>query len=466
MARSKVSPNESAAINPTTGEVFTRYPHQNQDQVQSLLDKSIAAFKIWRDVEPIDRAVFFGKLADILRAHVDEFAITMTREMGKPITQAKAEIEKCANLCEWAAARGAPLLDDELTEIEGQAAYVSFLPLGSILGIMPWNFPFWQAMRGIVPVVLAGNAFILKHAPNCLATAYNVASAFEEAGFPKGLISVLNVAQNDIEAIISDDRVAAVSLTGSVRAGSAVASQAGRAIKKTLLELGGSDPFIVLADADLDRAVSAAVLARFQNSGQICIAAKRIIVEEPIAEEFSRRFVAAVKGLKIGNPEEEDTYIGPMARVDLRSELADQVKRTIDQGAKVLLEGGPQDGADGTAFFKPVVLSGVKPGMAAFEEETFGPVASIITAKDAEDAIRLANQSEFGLSGAIWTADVAKARKYARRIESGGVFINGFAASDPRTPIGGVKKSGYGRELSHFGVREFTNAQIVWVDRR
>ncbi|NIJ17910.1 NAD-dependent succinate-semialdehyde dehydrogenase [Sphingobium vermicomposti] len=466
MAQSKIAPNESAAINPTTGEVLTRYPHQTPDEVQSLLDQSVAAFRIWRDVEPVERAAIIGNLAGILRRRIDAFAIAMTREMGKPITQARAEIEKCAALCEWAAASGAPLLDDEPTEIEGQAAYVSYLPLGPILGIMPWNFPFWQAMRGIVPVVLAGNSFILKHAPNCLATAYNVASAFEEAGVPKGLISVLNVAQDDIEAIIGDDRVAAVSLTGSVRAGSAVASQAGRAIKKSLLELGGSDPFIVLADADLDRAVPAAVLARFQNSGQICIAAKRIIVEEPVVEEFSRRFVAAVKDLKIGDPEDESTYIGPMARVDLRSELADQVKRTVEQGAQVLLEGGPQDGADGTAFFKPVVLSGVEPGMAAFEEETFGPVAAIITAKDAEDAIRLANQSEFGLSGAIWTADVAKARQYARRIESGGVFINGFAASDPRTPIGGVKKSGYGRELSHFGVREFTNAQIVWIDRR
>ena len=465
MAQSKVAPNESAAINPATGEVLTRYPHQTADEVQILLDQSIAAFRIWRDVEPAERGRLFGKLADVLRKRTDEFGITMTREMGKPITQAKAEIEKCATLCEWAAAKGASLLDDEPTEIEGQAAYVSYLPLGSILGIMPWNFPFWQAMRGIVPVVLAGNAFILKHAPNCIATAYNVASVFEEAGVPNGLISVLNVAQEDIEAIINDDRVAAVSLTGSVRAGSAVASQAGRAIKKTLLELGGSDPFIVLADADLDRAVPAAVLARFQNSGQICIAAKRIIVEESIAEEFSTRFVAAVKDLKVGNPEEEDTYIGPMARTDLRAELTDQVKRTVEKGAKVLLEGGPQDGADGTAFFKPVILSGVEPGMAAFEEETFGPVASITIAEDAEDAIRLANQSEFGLSGAIWTADVAKARKYARRIESGGVFINGFAASDPRTPIGGVKKSGYGRELSHFGVREFTNAQIVWINR-
>jgi succinate-semialdehyde dehydrogenase len=386
--------------------------------------------------------------------------------MGKPITQARAEVEKCAALCNWYGKNGASLLADEPTTVEGGAAYVSYLPLGLVLGIMPWNYPFWQALRAIVPTVLAGNGFVLKHAPNCTSTALNLLAAIEDAGTPKGLVSVLNIAQPNIQAVIEDERVAAVSLTGSVRAGSAVASQAGKVVKKTVLELGGSDPFIVLADADIDRAVAAAVTARFQNSGQTCIAAKRIVIEQPIVQEFTYKFVEAVKRLEFGDPLNAKTYVGPMARTDLRDELADQVRRSILQGATVLLEGGPVSGPNDTAFFKPTVLGTVTPGMAAFDEETFGPVAAIVHAENAEDAICLSNRSEFGLSGALWTTDLDRAKSLTRRLETGGVFINGFSASDPRVPIGGVKKSGYGRELSHFGIREFTNAQLVWVDRR
>jgi succinate-semialdehyde dehydrogenase len=455
----------STAINPATGEVFARHRYQSKDEVSALLDSALGAFKTWRVAAIEDRAAVLVRIGTILRERRNAFATTMTHEMGKPISQARAEVEKCATLCDWYAKHGAALIADEPTTVEDQAAHVSFLPLGIILGIMPWNYPCWQAFRAIVPVLLAGNGFVLKHAPNCTSTALNLLGVIEEAGAPKGLVSVLNVTQSDIQAVIEDERVAAVSLTGSVRAGSAVASQAGKAVKKTVLELGGSDPFIVLADADLDRAVAAAVLARFQNCGQSCIAAKRIIVEEPVRKEFTRRFIESVNSLEFGDPLDEKTYIGPMARADLCDELADQMRRSVSGGATVLLEGGPV-GDSRTAFFKPTVLGGVGPGMAAFDEETFGPLAAIIAARDVEDAIRLANDSEFGLSGAIWTADLDRAKSLARRLETGGVFINGYAASDPRVPVGGIKKSGYGRELSHFGIREFTNAQIVWVNRR
>jgi len=286
----------------------------------------------------------------------------------------------------------------------------------------------------------------------------------EKAGLPKGAFTALNVEPDLVSRAIKDSRIAAVAVTGSVRAGSAIAAQAGAALKKSVLELGGSDPFIVLADADIDQAVKAAVIGRFQNVGQICIAAKRIILEEPIAKEFTEKFVAAVKALKTGNPSEDATFIGPMARYDLRDELHGQVQATLFEGAQLLLGGNKVEGAGN--FYEPTILANVKPGMTSFDQEVFGPVASLIVAKDAEDAIALANNSEFGLSGAIWTANKEFAKRLAQRLESGGVFINGFSASDPRVPIGGVKKSGYGRELSHFGVHEFMNAQTVWIDRK
>ena len=383
--------------------------------------------------------------------------------MGKPVTQARAEILKCAATCDWYARQGAALIADEPTSVEHEAARISYEPLGLVLGIMPWNYPFWQAIRAIIPILLSGNGFALKHAPNCISTALNIVAAIEEAGAPQGLVCLLNIDHEAAAAVILDDRIAAVTLTGSVRAGSAVAALAGRAIKKTVLELGGSDPFIVLADADLDAAVSAAVWARFQNAGQTCIAAKRIIVEAPIIEEFTNRFVAAVRDLPIGDPMLDDTAIGPMAREDLCIELGDQVARSIAAGAAPLLSGG-RFGKPGTAYFHPVVLGNVRPGMPVFDEETFGPCAAIIVAGDLDEAVQLANQSEFGLSSAIWTGDLEKARRLARRIETGGVFINGMSRSDPRTPIGGIRKSGYGRELSYFGVREFTNAKITWID--
>jgi succinate-semialdehyde dehydrogenase len=328
---------------------------------------------------------------------------------------------------------------------------------------MPWNFPYWQVMRGAIPIILAGNAYVMKHAPNVMGCAYLLRSIWAEAGLPDGVFSVATISNELVSKLILDRRIAAVTVTGSVRAGSAIAGQAGAALKKSVLELGGSDPFIVLADADLDGAVRAAVVGRFQNTGQVCIAAKRIILERPIQQEFTERFVKAVQELRLGDPEDSDCYLGPMARYDLRDELDRQVQATIDGGATLLTGGAKLNGRGN--FYAPTILSDVVPGMAAFDQEIFGPAASLIAADSAAHAIELANASDFGLSGAIWTADERNAKDFARKIHTGGIFVNGFSASDPRVPIGGVKKSGYGRELSHFGLREFMNAQTVWFDR-
>jgi succinate-semialdehyde dehydrogenase len=402
-------------------------------------------------------------MATLLRANRVELANLAAREMGKPVSQGRAEVEKCASLCAWCAEHGPSIIADESTQV-GPQAYVSYLPIGIVLGIMPWNFPFWQAMRGAAGILFGGNGYVLKHAPNVMGCAYMLKGLWEEAGLPEGAFTVLNVRPEAIASVISDDRIAAVAVTGSVRAGASIASLSGASIKKTVLELGGSDPFIVLRDADIDRAVEAAVAARFQNTGQVCIAAKRIILDGSIAEEFTALFLMAVANLIVGDPMSEKTFIGPMARTDLRDELHLQVEKSISEGANMLLGGQKWLGAGN--YYTPTVLGDVRPGMTAFREETFGPVASLIIAQDADDAVRLANDSEFGLSASIWSRDSAGAKALARRIHTGGVFINGYGASDPRVPIGGVKRSGYGRELSHFGIKEFLNAQTVWLDRR
>ena len=455
--------NAAVSLNPATAEVIAEFPFQSEAELGDALAHAQSGFKAWAQSSVEARTALLSRMAAILRKHIDPLARTASREMGKPIAQARAEVEKCAVLCDWYAANGAPILQDEPTLV-GEQAYVSYLPLGPILAVMPWNFPYWQIMRGAVPILFGGNAYVLKHAPNVMGCAYALMDAWQEAGLPPGAFEVINVTPELVSVAIKDRRIAAVAVTGSARAGSAIAAQAGAALKKTVLELGGSDPFIVLADADLDAAVAAAVVGRFQNSGQICIAAKRIILEAPIAEVFTSKFVKAVAALKVGDPLDEATYVGPMARFDLRDELDAQVQSTVKQGAQVLLGGSKLKGEGN--YYAPTVLGGVKPGMTAFVQETFGPVASLIVARDAEHAIQMANDSDFGLSGAIWSADKTAAKLLARRIESGGVFINGFSASDPRVPIGGVKNSGYGRELSRFGVHEFMNAQTVWIDRR
>ncbi|ORM88349.1 succinate-semialdehyde dehydrogenase [Pantoea allii] len=386
----------------------------------------------------------------------------ITLEMGKPVAQARGEILKCANLCDWYAEHGPAMLADQPSQVPD--AWQSFRPIGVILAVMPWNFPFWQVLRGAVGMLLAGNTYLLKHAPNVMGSATLMAELFDATDLPKGGFNVINVDNEGVSAAIKDDRIAAVAVTGSVRAGAAIAAQAGAALKKTVLELGGSDPFIVLADADLDEAVKSAVTGRYQNTGQVCMAAKRFIIEASIADEFEKRFVDAVKSLKIGDPLDEQTFIGPMARADLRDELDEQVKASLREGARLVL-GGEKIAGQGN-YYAPTILADVTNDMTAFRQELFGPVAAIAVANDAQHALEIANNSDFGLSATVWTADEEVAARMSDELEVGAVFINGNGASDPRVTIGGVKKSGYGRELSHFGVHEFCNVQTVWKNRR
>lgn len=448
--------------NPATGEVIERFAFQTPAEIEQVLAEADAAFRVWRVTPIAERAAVYVRLAATLRARAAEIAPVITREMGKILRESHAEVEKCAATAEWYAEHGPALLADEPVEVEGgDEVHVAYLPIGPILGIMPWNLPLWQAIRASVPIMLSGNAFVLKHAPNVMRCAYLLRDAWEDSGLPHGLFAILNAGNDAVSAAIEDRRIAGVTLTGSMKAGSTVAALAGRALKKSVLELGGIDPFIVLADADLDAAVAAGIKARFANAGQVCLAAKRFILEAPIAEAFTTRFLDAARAIRAGNPTNEATTIGPIAREDLRDGVHEQVTRSLSQGARLLLGGHKVEGAGW--FYEPTVLGDVRPGMAAFDEEVFGPVAALVMARDADHALELANTSEYGLSGNLWTADANKARDMARRMETGGVFVNGFTASNPRTPVGGVKKSGYGRELSHFGIREFTNAQTVWT---
>lgn len=455
--------NRSAVSrNPANGETIATYMFQTPEQVEHLLDQGAWAFRQWRGKTMAERVAAYHRLAIILRERKEVFASTITAEMGKTIEASRAEVEKCANTIDWVADNGPAILADEPAPVEGdEPVYVSYLPIGTILAVMPWNFPLWQVVRAAGPIMLSGNGFLLKHAPHVMGSAYALQDAYEAAGFPKNLFTNLNADNDTVAKVIDDPRIAAVTVTGSMRAGSAIAATAGKALKKSLLELGGTDAYIVLADANIDRAVEVGIQARFQNAGQVCLAAKRFILERPIADEFTRKFVEAVKKENVGDPLDSSTTIGPMARPDLRDELHDQVERTVMAGAHLLLGGRKIDGVGN--FYEPTVLANVIPGMAAFDEETFGPVAALTIADNADHAIELANTSEYGLSGNIWTRDIDRGRRIARRLETGGVFINGFSASNPRIPVGGVKKSGYGRELSHFGLREFTNAQVVWA---
>jgi succinate-semialdehyde dehydrogenase len=452
---------EVKTINPANGQVIRGYPIDDKGQVERIVAGSAAAYRAWRDTPIQVRSECYVKLADTLIERLDGLSRLITTEMGKPILEARAEIEKCAAEARWYAEHGPAMLADEPAMVGADEVYVSFLPIGVVLAVMPWNLPIWQVMRAAVPIMLSGNVMLLKHAPNVLGCAYALKEVYEDAGFPPGALNVVNADVEAVDDLLQDPRIVAVTLAGSVRAGSAVASLAGKAAKKSLLELGGSDPFIVLKDADIEEAVHYAILGRFSNTGQVCLAAKRLILEEAIAEDFTNRFVEAASKLTVGDPMDPKNKLGPIARSDLRDGLHKQVVSTRDQGAKLLLGGGKVDGPG--FFYQPTVFGSVVPGMTAFKEETFGPVAAIIIAKDAEDAVTLANNSDFGLGGNLWTRDVVRARAIARRMETGAVFINGYTASNPRTPVGGVKQSGYGREMSYFGLREFVNAQTVWI---
>ncbi len=463
MKQEATDPREgSVSRNPATGELIQSYAFQPAALVEQILTENLKAFNVWRHAPMAERVQCYKRLASTLRERSEALALLATREMGKTLESSRAEVEKCAAALEWIATHGPAILADEPVEGEGgDRIHVSYLPIGTVLAVMPWNFPFWQVIRASGPIMLSGNGYLLKHAPNVMGCAYALQEAYEASGFPKGLFANLHIGNDVAAKVIEDPRVAAVTVTGSMRAGSAVASTAGRAMKKSLLELGGADPFIVLADADLDRAVEVGVVARFQNAGQVCLAAKRFILEKPIAEEFTRKYVEAVAKVKAGDPLDPTTTIGPIARDDLRDGVHDQVERSIASGAKLLI-GGKKIAGPGF-FYEPTVLGDVTPGMAAFDEEIFGPVAAITVADDLEHAIALANRSDYGLSSNLWTSDRKRASEIARRLETGGVFVNGYSASNPRVPVGGVKKSGYGRELSHFGLREFVNAQTVWI---
>ncbi|MBC3926066.1 succinate-semialdehyde dehydrogenase [Pseudomonas lurida] len=452
------------SINPANGETVGSYPYETEQQLDAALDRATSAFRTWRRQPVSQRAELLLALACALREQGEDMAQMITLEMGKPIAQARAEIEKCAQLSEWYAAHGPAMLAPEPTLVDNGSAQIEYRPLGPIFAVMPWNFPVWQVLRGAVPTMLAGNTYVLKHAPNVMGSAYLIQQAFHKAGFAKGLFEVVNVTNDGVSNAIADPRIAAVTLTGSVRAGIAIGSQAGAALKKCVLELGGSDPFIVLNDADLDAAVQAALIGRFQNSGQVCAAAKRLIIEEGVVEAFTAKFLEASRAMVMGDPTSTATYIGPMARFDLRDELHDQVQATLEEGATLLLGGNKVQGAGN--YYEPTVLANVTDQMTSFKQELFGPVASIITARDADHAVALANDSEFGLTASIFTTDPAKARDIADQLETGGIFVNAFSVSDPRVAFGGIKKSGFGRELSHFGVREFCNAQTVWLDRK
>jgi succinate-semialdehyde dehydrogenase/glutarate-semialdehyde dehydrogenase len=450
------------SINPATGEPITRYPDHTPEEIERRLGAAERAFVGWREMPLAARSQLFHRLAGSFRQSRDSISRLMTIEMGKPITASEGEVEKCAGACEYFADHAGEFLAPKTISSDGSESFVRFDPIGPILAIMPWNFPLWQVIRFAAPALMAGNVGLLKHAPNVPGCAIALEKLFAESGFPAGVFSALLISDNAAaENLISHPAVRAVTLTGSERAGRAVASAAGRALKKTVMELGGSDPFIVLADADIATVAARAAESRRINNGQSCIAAKRFIVERGILGEFEAAFVAAMAGMKIGDPMDRATQIGPLARLDLLETLHDQVRRSIAKGA-ILKLGGKRRGDKGY-FYEPTVLSEVGPGMAAFDEETFGPVAAIVLAENADEAVDLANASRYGLGASIWSNNLQKAQSLAGRIESGSVFINGIVKSDARLPFGGVKNSGWGRELGSFGIHEFVNIKTVWV---
>jgi len=451
-------------INPATGEKVESYSAMSADEVGDILTNCHAAQQGWADTPFSERARLMKAVASVLRKNKEAYAKVMMREMGKIWPQGLAEIGKCALCCDYYAENAERFLQSEDVDTEAHHSFVTYKPLGVVLAVMPWNFPLWQVFRFAAPALMAGNGALLKHAPNVFGCALLIEEVFREAGLPDDLFRSLLIDVPQTTEVIHDPRVAAVTITSSVAAGRAVASEAGKVLKKCVLELGGSDPFIVLEDANIDKAVETGIVGRFQNSGQSCIAAKRFIVVDAVYDAFEQKFVDAVKKLKMGDPAEEGVYIGPQARMDLRDGLHDQVQRTVQAGAKLLV-GGEIPGGSG-AFYPATVLAGVKEGMAAWSEELFGPVATLIRVKDEAEAIKVANGTDFGLGGAVWTQDLARGERIAAdEIHSGAAFVNEMSKSDPRMPFGGIRNSGYGRELSIHGIREFVNVHSVWVNR-
>jgi succinate-semialdehyde dehydrogenase/glutarate-semialdehyde dehydrogenase len=450
------------SINPATGKLIRVYDEMSPSEVDGIVDRAHQAHLDWKETSFSDRSRRLKAAAQVLRDRANEYARLMTEEMGKPIKDGRAEAEKCAWACEYYAEMADEFLRPIPVVTDASKSFVAFEPIGVVLAVMPWNFPFWQVFRFAAPALMAGNAGILKHASNVMGSALAIEEVLHQAGFPKDLFRSLLIGGRQVARVIENPRVMAVTLTGSTPAGKAVASKAGEMLKKTVLELGGSDPYVVLGDADVDETAEVCVRSRLINSGQSCIAAKRFIVLEKHKEAFEKRFVELMKAKKMGDPMEEDTVVGPQAREDLRDELHQQVVKSVEKGARLLL-GGEVPKSPG-AYYPPTVLTDVKKGMPAYDEELFGPVAAIIAVKDEDEAIRVANDSVFGLGAAVFTKDAKRGEEIARkRLHAGACFVNTLVKSDPRLPFGGIKESGYGRELADFGIREFVNIKTVYV---
>jgi succinate-semialdehyde dehydrogenase/glutarate-semialdehyde dehydrogenase len=450
-----------ATVNPATGEVEKTFASHTPAEVEARLAASTSAFWSWRRTTFEERARLMITVADLLEGELPDIAHVLTTEMGKTFAAAKGEVAKCALGFRWFAEHAERLLADEPLSTSARSSFVRYQPLGTVLAVMPWNFPLWQVTRAAAPALMAGNTMVLKHASNVPQSALLFEDLFRRAGFPTGVFTTLLVGSADVASIIADDRIVAVTLTGSERAGQSVATAAGQALKKCVLELGGSDPFVVLAGADLERAVRTAVTARVQNNGQSCIAAKRFIAEAPVFEEFTKRFGEAMASLRVGDPLDPATDVGPLVSKTQRDEIAGQVEDAIAKGVQVICGGVVPSGPGW--YYPPTVLGGITPDMRVYSEEVFGPVAIVERAEDLDEAIALANRTAFGLGSSVWTDDEAARERCITEIEAGSVFVNAMVASTPELPFGGVKRSGYGRELSELGIKEFTNAKAVWI---
>ncbi|MBU0942084.1 MAG: NAD-dependent succinate-semialdehyde dehydrogenase [Bacteroidetes bacterium] len=452
----------SITINPATGEEITKYERLTSTEVRDKITISKEAYSLWKQKSYEERAVLMHKLADVLDQNKEEYAQLATREMGKVIGQSRKEIEKCAWICRYYADTTSSLLADEIVPTEATKSYVTFQPIGVVLAVMPWNFPFYQVIRFAVPALMAGNTGVLKHATNVQGCALALEKAFLKAGFPEGAFSNLNIDSKQVKEVIENKNIVAVTLTGSDPAGRSVASIAGQNLKKTVMELGGSDAYIILEDTNLEEVTDLATLGRLQNNGQTCIASKRFVVLDAIYDKFLSLYTQKMKAAKMGEPTDETSYYGPMARIDLRDELHEQVLKTVAQGGKLILGGYIPDQKG--AYYPATILADLKPGMEGFDNELFGPVASVIRAKDDQEAIKLANNSQFGLGSGVLTANKERGEKIALQLEAGSSFVNKLVVSDPRLPFGGVKNSGYGRELAAYGIREFVNTKTIWID--
>jgi succinate-semialdehyde dehydrogenase/glutarate-semialdehyde dehydrogenase len=448
-------------INPAKGTVEKSFNRYSSEKVNSIVEKSQKEFLIWRETDIRIRKKLMNNVSEVLRSKIEEYAQIITIEMGKPITQSIAEVEKCAWVCNYYADKAEAFLKNEYVTTDASESYVEFNPLGIILAVMPWNFPFWQVFRFAAPTIMAGNVALLKHSSNVPMCALAIEQIFLNAGFPQNVFSTLLIESSDVKKVIDNPLIKAATLTGSEFAGRKIASSCGDKLKKTVMELGGSDPFIVLNDANIFDAVNSAVKSRLINNGQSCIAAKRFIVEDGIYNEFKARFIEGMNNVKVGDPMDELTELGPIAREDLLYELDSQVKASVEKGARILTGGKILPGIG--YYYAPTILDNLTKGMPAYDDEIFGPVASLIKCKDVNDAVKIANDSNFGLGASLWTSNLENVKVIASKIEAGSVFINGMVKSDPRLPFGGIKNSGYGRELSHYGIKEFVNIKSVWI---